>query len=76
MTTPHPTSLRRFPARVGIVINLDYLRDLIREFMSEVVTDDDNSIYAWPFEVFLQWAAKKQKKEMTNGKTNGFTQSA
>ena len=34
--------------RLGIVIDLDQLRDLMREFMSEVVTDDDNNIYAWP----------------------------
>jgi hypothetical protein len=65
MTAPS-TNLREFPRRTGIVIDLDHLRDLMREFMSEVVTDDDNNMYAWPFEVFLQWAAKKQK-EKTNG---------
>jgi hypothetical protein len=50
--------------KLAIAINLDQLRDLMREFMSEVVTDDDNNIYAWPFETFLQWAKKRQ--EMTN----------
>jgi hypothetical protein len=64
--TTHATNLREFPRRTGIAINLDHLRDLMREFMSEVATDGDNNIYAWPFEVFLQWAAKKQK-ETING---------
>jgi hypothetical protein len=43
--------------QLGIVIDLDQLRDLMREFMTEVVTDDDNNIYAWPFETFLQCSA-------------------
>lgn len=53
MTTP--------PIKLGIAIDLDELRRLMREFMSEVVTDDDNNIYAWPFETFLQWAKKKRR---------------
>lgn len=48
--------------RLGIVINLEGLRDLMREFMSEVVTDDDDNIHAWPFETFLQWAKKRQQQ--------------
>jgi hypothetical protein len=52
MTTP--------PTKIGIAIDLDQLRDLMREFMSEVVTDDDNNIYAWPFETFLQWLSKRR----------------
>jgi hypothetical protein len=48
----------------AIAINLNQLRDLMREFMSEVVTDDDNNIYAWPFETFLQWAKKRQQSAM------------
>ena len=53
--------------RLAIAINLDELRDLMREFMSEVITDDDNNIYAWPFETFLQWAMKRQRQETMNG---------
>lgn len=61
-TTPPPPA-----TRLGIAIDLDGLRDLMREFMSEVVTDEDNNIYAWPFETFLQWAMKRQRQETTNG---------
>jgi hypothetical protein len=57
--------------KLAIAINLDQLRDLMREFMSEVVTDDDNNIYAWPFETFLQWAKKRQ--ETTHGKKPNHT---
>ena len=46
--------------KAGIAIDLDQLRDLMREFMSEVITDDDNNIYAWPFETFLQWPSKRR----------------
>jgi hypothetical protein len=46
--------------KAGIAIDLDQLRDLMREFMSEVVTDDDNNVYAWPFETFLQWLKNRQ----------------
>jgi hypothetical protein len=52
--------------KLAIAINLDDLRDLMREFMSEVVTDEDNNIYAWPFETFLQWAMKRQREEKGN----------
>jgi hypothetical protein len=32
----------------------------MREFMSEVVTDNDNNVYAWRFETFLQWLSKRR----------------
>ena len=53
--------------KIGITIDLRDLRDLMREFMSEVVTDGDNNIYSWPFETFLQWAMRRRREEMTNG---------
>jgi hypothetical protein len=56
--------------KLAIIINLDQLRDLMRGFMSEAVTDDDNNIYAWPFETFLQWAKKRQEKASVNPYTN------
>ena len=50
------------PPKLAIAINLDDLRDLMRQFMSEVVTDNDNNIYAWPFETFLQWLRRKRQE--------------
>jgi hypothetical protein len=52
--------------KLAIAIDLDQLRDLMREFMSEVVTDDDNNIYAWPFETFLQWVMKRRREAANN----------
>jgi 5-hydroxyisourate hydrolase-like protein (transthyretin family) len=46
--------------KAGIAIDLDQLRSYMREFMSEVVTDEDGNIYAWPFETFLQWLSKRR----------------
>jgi hypothetical protein len=46
--------------KAGIAIDLDQLRSYMREFMSEVVTDEDSNIYAWPFETFLQWLSKRR----------------
>ena len=54
------------PPKLAIAINLDDLRDLMCEFMSEVVTDGDNNIYAWPFETFLQWAMRRQRQETSD----------
>lgn len=65
MTTP-PTNLRKFPARAGIVINLDHLRDLMREFAIEQEPDADKRVgLDWTFEIFLQWLRRK-KQEMTD----------
>jgi hypothetical protein len=67
LTAPPPTNLREFPRRVGIVIPLDRLRDLMREFIDEQKKDyPEQHETELAFEVFLQWAAKKQK-EKTNG---------
>jgi hypothetical protein len=52
--------------KLAIAIDLDQLRDLMRQFMSEVVTDDDDNVYAWPFETFLQWAMKRRREAVDN----------
>jgi 4-alpha-glucanotransferase len=58
------TNLREFPRRAGIVIPLDRLRDLMREFIDEQKKDyPEQHETELAFEVFLQWAAKKQKEK-------------
>jgi hypothetical protein len=54
------------PSHLGITIDLDQLRDLMRQFMSEVVIDDDDNIYAWPFETFLQWAMRRRREAVAD----------
>lgn len=65
----HPFPMRP-GAKVGIAIPLDQLRDSMREFMSEVA-DDDNNIYAWPFETYLQWLRKKQETTNVGSRSDG-----
>lgn len=45
--------------QVGIVIDLDHLRDLMAQFVAEV-SPDDPTAYTIPFETFLQWAQRKK----------------
>ena len=49
----------------AIVINLNELRDLMREFADEHDPDGEN-LLAWTFSTFIQWLVKR--KETTNGK--------
>jgi hypothetical protein len=65
MTTP-PTNLRQFPARagakVGIAIDLDHLRRLMREFIDEHADSHSSQIrLEWTFETFLQWLRKRME---------------
>lgn len=63
-----PTNLREFPARTGIVIDLDYLRDLMREFIDEYPPDNPSRTeYEWRFSTFLYWLQKRM--ETTNEKS-------
>ena len=60
------SNVRQFPARLGIAINLDHLRELSREFIDHVTVDEDidegNRVgMEWTFETFLQWLRKKQE---------------
>jgi hypothetical protein len=57
--------------KLAIAINLDQLRDLMREFINHVTLTDDLEVdtddhvdMEWTFEMFLQWLKKRQ--EMTN----------
>lgn len=71
MTTPRPTNLREFPARAGIVINLDYLRDLMREFAIEQEPDADKRVSLdWTFEIFLQWLRERQETTDVSTRTD------
>jgi hypothetical protein len=68
MTTP--VNLHPFPARagakVGIAIDLDHLRRLMREFTIEQEPDADERVSLdLTFEIFLQWLRKRM--ETTNG---------
>jgi hypothetical protein len=68
MTTP--SNLHSFPARagakVGIAIDLDHLRRLMREFTIEQEPDADERVSLdLTFEIFLQWLRKRM--ETTNG---------
>lgn len=48
--------------RLGIVINLDDLRSLMREFINEQVGNDKH-LYEWRFETFLQWLQTRREIE-------------
>lgn len=60
------------PVKQAIVINLDHLRQLMREFLNDMKTKghatvfDTDSLTDWKFEVFLQWLQARQVKEANN----------
>jgi hypothetical protein len=58
--------------KLAIAIDLDQLRDLMREFINHVTLTDDLEVdtddhvdMEWTFEMFLQWLKKRQ--EITHG---------
>lgn len=51
------------PTKTAIVIELDQLRDLMREFAVEQEPDADARVgLDWTFELFLQWVRKRQER--------------
>jgi hypothetical protein len=68
MTTIPSTNLREFPRRAGIVIDLDYLRDLMREYCNEKDGDEDSVGRRLYLSGFLEWVRRRQK-ETTNEPT-------
>jgi len=62
MATPPPPT-----TRLGIAIDLDQLRGLMREFIDEAAGEtEDIPAYEWRFERFLQWAKRKREGEMNS----------
>lgn len=55
------------PRKQAIAIDLDHLRELMREFLDEMqhrghVTEyGPDSLSDWKFETFLQWVANRQR---------------
>jgi hypothetical protein len=67
--TPRRFSIVR--PRQAIVIPLDDLRRLMREFINEHETDEDlKTSLDWTFELFLQWLRKKKEQENGTKPTN------
>jgi len=67
-TTPPPPT-----TRLGIAIDLDGLRQLMREFIDEHEKDEELKVSLdWTFETFLQWLRKRQ--EMNNEAKTTYTQ--
>jgi hypothetical protein len=53
--------------KLGVVIRLDELRDLMRLFISEVEPDADLQVQLnWTFETFLQWLQRRQREQTQN----------
>jgi 2-phosphoglycerate kinase len=51
-------------SRLGITIDLDQLRELMRQFIDEHVQDSSLAIkYEWRFSTFLAWLDKRQKEK-------------
>jgi len=70
LKTPRRFSIVR--PRQGIVIDLDELRQLMREFIDEAVGEaEDLPAYEWRFERFLQWLRlKRQETSDVNSHAN------
>lgn len=47
--------------KLAIVIDINQLRDLMREFSAEVDPDNED-LLQWTFEIFLQWLRKRQEQ--------------
>ena len=52
----------------AIVINLNELRDLMREFADEHDPDGEN-LLAWTFSTFIQWLVIKKENEREQAQT-------
>ena len=52
----------------AIVINLDRLRDLMKQFVTEVDPQGEH-LLEWTFEAFLQWLKKKQEQSNVEAQT-------
>ena len=52
----------------AIVINLDRLRDLMKQFVTEVDPQGEH-LLEWTFETFLQWLKKKQEQSYEQTQT-------
>jgi len=49
------------PTKTAIAIDLDQLRNYMREFIDERVPDSSSvTEYEWRFETFLQWLSKRR----------------
>lgn len=60
--------------KLGIAINLDQLRQLMREFVNEQEPDPDKRVgLEWTMEIFLQWLRRKRQETMSDESENSST---